>query len=179
MIRQTPHGRFCRRCWRREAGITAGVVDDFGDLVFGEPVVPSDLNVEFEFVSRAQRDKDAECDEAAVAAAQPVAGPKPAEDVVDANFEEFVTERAVAQVVVGHSPRQELTEDLKTLFTHICHAAKDGMRIRVRSLRLCRPTRNRIAVRWWLVLEAGHHRDAFGRGRWHGSFASLLQIMTE
>src|SRR5262245_36757634 len=64
-----------------EAGIAAGVVDDFGDLVVGKPVVACDLHVELEFIGCAQSYEDAERDEAAVASAQPLAGPQPAEDV--------------------------------------------------------------------------------------------------
>ena len=59
---------------------------------------------------------------AAVATAQPVAAPEPAEDIVDTDFQKFLAELAVTQagVVVGQCTGQQLTEDLETLFTHIC-----------------------------------------------------------
>ena len=108
-----------------EAGIAAGVVNDFGDLVFGKPVVAGDLEVERELVGGAQRDQNAGRDKAAVATAQPLASPEPTENVVDADLEQFVAELAVTQVV-GRPTRQQLTEDLKTLFTYICHGIQSG-----------------------------------------------------
>src|ERR1700754_3312504 len=47
------------------------------------------------------------------------------------------------------------------------------------SLSLRGPTRNRLAVGWWLVFEARHHRDSFRRGCGHGRLTPFLQITTE
>jgi len=77
--------------------------------------------VDLDFVGRSKRDQDAERDEAAVASAEAVASPKPAEDVVDADLQELVAELAVAEVELT-CIRQQFAEDLKTLFTYICHA---------------------------------------------------------
>src|SRR5688572_3424054 len=100
-----------------KARVTAGVVDDFGDLVLGEPVVAGDLDVERQLVGGAQRDEDAERDQAAVAAAQTLTAPESTEDVVDADLEQLVAELAVAEVQLtfGHCARQEFAEDLKSL----------------------------------------------------------------
>jgi len=83
------------------------VVDDFGDLVLGEPVVAGDLHMKLELVAGAQRDEDAERDKAAIATAQPFASPEPPEDVLHADLEKLVAEFAVAEVdvTVGHRPR--------------------------------------------------------------------------
>jgi len=92
--------------------------------ILRQPVVAGDLHVKLELVGGAQRNEDAERDKAAVATAQPVAAPESAEYVVDADLEQLVAELAVAQVVVWHCTRQQLAEDLKTLFTHICHVPR-------------------------------------------------------
>ena len=70
-----------------ETGVTAGVVDDLGDLVFGQAVVPGDLHMELQLIGRAQRDEDAERDQAAVPPAQALASPQPPEDVVDTDLQ--------------------------------------------------------------------------------------------
>src|SRR6476660_6857638 len=110
----------------REAGVAAGVVDDFGDLVLRQPVVAGDLHVKLELVGGAQRNEDAERNKAAVATAQPVAAPVSPEHVVDADLEQLIAELAVAQVVVWHCTRQQLAENLETLFTRICHGIQTG-----------------------------------------------------
>ena len=46
-------GDLARGVGGREAGVAARVVDDFGHLVFGEPVVAGDLDVEVELVGGA------------------------------------------------------------------------------------------------------------------------------
>src|SRR5690242_11780877 len=77
---------------------------------------------------------------------------------------------------LGSTPREELAEDLTTLFTHICHAVQIGTTVRTRSLRFRRPTWYRFAVRRWLVLEAGHHRDALGFWLRHCIVAALSEF---
>lgn len=111
---------------RGEAGVTAGVIDDFGDLILAESVVAGDLHVGLELVGGAQCDQDAERDKAAIAAAQSLAAPEPAEDIVDTDLQKLLAELAVTQagVVVGQYTGQQLTENLETLFTHICHAVQ-------------------------------------------------------
>ena len=63
---------------------------------------------------------------AAIAAAQSLAAPEPAEDIVDTDLQKLLAELAVTQagVVVGQCTGQQLAEDLETLFTHICHAVQ-------------------------------------------------------
>lgn len=112
---------------RGEAGVTAGVIDDFGDLIFGESVVAGDLHVRLELVGGAQCDQDAERDKAAIAAAQSLAAPEPDEDVVDTDLQRLLAELAVTQAgVVGQCTGQQLAQDMETLFTHICHAVQVG-----------------------------------------------------
>jgi hypothetical protein len=62
-------------------------------------------------VAGAQGDEDAHGVEAAIAAAQPVTGPEPAEGVLDADLEQLVDEAAVAEgeVIVKDPARVERT----------------------------------------------------------------------
>ena len=93
--------------------VAAGVVDDLGQFVLGQAVLPGDAEVRIHLLGGPLSDQDAERHQAAIAAAQPLAGPQLAEHTLDTDLHQLRSEAAEFDVVVGVGQRsgQHLPED--------------------------------------------------------------------
>jgi hypothetical protein len=101
--------------------VAAGVVDDLGEFVVGQAVGAGDLEVVVQFVVGAQRDQDAQRDEAAVAPADSVPCLQSAEDTLDADVHQIGGEAVGAEVdlIIGAVRKHagQLTKDAQTFVT--------------------------------------------------------------
>lgn len=125
-------GLACGRAGRHrpgETGVARGVVDDLRELVLGQAVGQRDPDVGRQLALRAEGDEDAQRDQAAVTAAEPVARPQRAEHTGDADLDEFLSEATVPEVDVvplGEHARQQLAQGLETRGPQIGPAAGIG-----------------------------------------------------